>query len=168
MSARLRQDPPITVRLGEERDLAALAARDGGADADSLDRHLALQEAGDYYFLVGLIADELAGYVSLDCRDQTDLRPEMKDMYVFPEYRRQGLGMALTQQLERFAAERGYDEINLGVNPDNPAAIPLYISLDYSATGNHRLAPAATDAQGRPRPREREAIYRKSLKIRRR
>ena len=58
--------------------------------------------------------------------------------------------------------------IFLGVNPDNPAAIPLYISLDYTPTGEHRNAVnlSVIDGEQGPGVDPVEAIYRKSLRLR--
>ena len=30
-------------------------------------------------------------------------------------------------------------QVKLGVDPENPAAIPMYIGLDYTPTGDHRV-----------------------------
>lgn len=149
---------PVTVRAITADDLAgidfAATPNDASFGSDSLRR----AEADDFYFLGGFDGSVLRGYVVLDATDETALRPEMRDLFVFPEYRRAGVGAALTKALEEIAARQGYDEVLLSVDPENPAAIPLYISLEYSPTGDHRQI-------DRPTGQTTEAIYRKSLRL---
>ena len=99
----------------------------------------------------------------LDLRDP-DMLPELRDMYVYPHARRQGVGKALTQYIEKQAQGLGYEEIFLGVDPDNFEAIPLYISLGYEPTGNHRLLESTDDEGDSPTATHHDAIYRKSLR----
>lgn len=166
MSQQRAKQPVIDVRLATAEDLPVLQEREH-LDAGLARRNLELQQAGDYFYVLGFIDGTFAGSVILDCREETELRPEMKEMLVYPEFRRQGLGIALSRFLERAAASQGFDEIKLAVDPDNPAAIPLYISLDYSPTGHHRTAVhRAVSDDGRETEREqRDAVYRKSLRI---
>ena len=72
---------------------------------------------------------------------------------------------ALTRYLENLARERGFVEIFLRVDPENAAAIPMYIGLDYTPSGDHRLTSyESADATGAVQVSERlEAVYRKSL-----
>lgn len=145
----------IEVRPCTPADLELLSQREPGAGlaADYLER-----VAEGNFFFVAAIGDEVAGYVGLDTAEDNELRPEMRTLYVYPEFRRQGLGKALSRAVEDIAAEQGFDEVNLGVDPENPAAIPMYISLDYTPTGDHRTV----DVDG---AEQHEAIYRKSLTI---
>ena len=158
--------PVVDVRLATDADLPLLAERNH-PDAGSAQENLALQQDSDYFFVLGFIDGEFAGSVVLDCREETELRPEMKSLWVFPEFRRQGLGIALSRFLERAAARQGFDEIRLGVDPDNPAAIPLYISLDYTPTGHHRTALyRRVSADGTETEfTQTDAVYRKSLRL---
>ena len=83
--------------------------------------------------------------------------------------RRQGAARALTRFLERQAIDLGFDEIFLRVDPQNVAAIPMYISLDYTPTGDHKLTTYQyVDGLGNTHSREEmDAIYRKSLRLHR-
>ncbi len=65
--------------------------------------------------------------------------------------------------------ERGFEEVFLGVDPDNYSAIPLYLDLGYSPTGHHRRAEYVWfDERGETHRREQvDAIYRKSLMVQR-
>ncbi len=74
----------------------------------------------------------------------------------------------MTSFMEEKAAGLGFTEIFLGVTPDNPAAIPLYIGLDYTPTGEHRRAVnlEVLELDGGhllSDDEPTEAIYRKSL-----
>jgi ribosomal protein S18 acetylase RimI-like enzyme len=96
------------------------------------------------------------------------LCPELKNLWVYPEARRQGAARALTTFLEEQAATLGFVEVFLRVDPDNEAAIPMYIGLEYTPTGDHALTPYETiDATGESLAYEQlDAIYRKSLLVR--
>lgn len=146
----------IEVRLCTAADLPLLSTREPGATRGP--SYLELADQGDFFFVAAFAPDEVAGYVALDCRPGTELAPEMLTLWVYPEFRRQGLGVLLTKAIEDIAAAHGFDEVKLGVDPDNPAAIPMYIGLDYTPTGDHRTV-TEDGAE------LREAIYRKSLTI---
>lgn len=164
-------EPTVSVRLATDADLEILEAREGEAARGSSREALQRQKDGDFFLVVGLLDEQIAGRVILDCSAENELRPEMKLLWVYPEARRRGLGASMTSFMEDLAASMGFDEIFLGVTPDNPAAIPLYIGLDYTPTGEHRSAvnlaviePEAIVPDDEPT----EAIFRKSLRIRRR
>ncbi|WP_232549781.1 GNAT family N-acetyltransferase [Propioniciclava soli] len=160
--------PRLDVRLATADDRAALEANETSKTAGLSAAYLDLQAEGDFYVVVGLVDGQVRGRVILDCRPTTELVPEMKLLWVVPDARRQGLGAALTSYLERLATKLGYNEIFLGVTPDNPAAIPLYISLDYTPTGAHRSAVnlSVIDGENGGTDEPTEAIYRKSLTVR--
>ena len=165
-------DSPTTVvaaRLATRDDLPALEANETEKTRGLSVTYLDEQDKGDFYLVVGTLGGEVAGRVILDCRDDAAvLTPEMKLLWVFPQARRMGLGARLTQHLEELARELGYEEVFLGVTPDNPAAIPLYIGLGYTPTGDHRSAlnMSVIDGEGEGTDDPIEAIYRKSLLMR--
>ncbi|HOA89821.1 MAG TPA: GNAT family N-acetyltransferase [Propioniciclava tarda] len=152
---------PVDVRLCTPDDLALLESREVRPGSNFAQRNLALAGSGDFFFVGAFTPDDVAGYVALDCRADNELRPEMLTLWVYPEYRRQGLGVKLTRFIEGIAAQQGFNSVKLGVDPENPAAIPMYIGLDYTPTGDHRVV---TDEDG---AETREAIFRKSLTINR-
>ena len=160
-------DQPVEVRQCTPADLPLLQAREVRPGSQFAERNLALAEGGDYFFVGAFTSGDVMGYVVLDCREETDLRPEMKNLWVYPEFRRRGLGAALSQYLETLASRHGFDEIQLGVDPENPAAIPMYIGLDYTPTGHHRVATYLTIAEDgtETEVKGHDAIYRKSLRI---
>ncbi|WP_051209331.1 GNAT family N-acetyltransferase [Propionicicella superfundia] len=156
------------VRLCDESDLEALRLREPHSSARFADKHFQLQQEGSYLYAVAFISDELAGTGVLDLRPGP-LVPELKNLWVYPEHRRLGAGRALTEFLEEHAGQRGYEEVFLGVDPDNYSAIPLYLDLGYSPTGHHREAVYVwVDGAGESHNRKQmDAIYRKSLLMQR-
>lgn len=156
---------PITVRLAAQDDLAALHSREAHPEARLALRHFERQQAGDYFFALAEQAGALLGFCALDCDPDNDLCPEIKSLWVYPESRRLGAGRALTRYLENLARERGFVEIFLRVDPENAAAIPMYIGLDYTPSGDHRVTSyESVDDGGVSQVVERlDAVYRKSL-----
>lgn len=63
--------------------------------------------------------------------------PEIQDVFVLPERRRQGIGTQLTDAAEQEARERGWESISLSVSRDgNVAARSLYAKLGYIDAGD--------------------------------
>ena len=155
----------LAVRLCTEADLPALHAREVHPSARVAQRHFDRQQAGDYLYAVVLADDQVLGTCALDCDPAEPLRPELKSLWVYPEARRRGAGRALTRFLEQRAADLGFVVVFLRVDPDNAAAIPMYIGLDYSPTGDHVVTTyESVDDQGAPVSTEQtDAVYRKSL-----
>ncbi|HRL50368.1 MAG TPA: GNAT family N-acetyltransferase [Propioniciclava sp.] len=157
-------------RLATRDDLPSLEANETDKTRGLSATYLDEQERGDFYVVVGLLDGEVVGRVVLDVRDDPSvLAPEMKLLWVVPSARRKGLGAVMTHELEALARSLGYDEIFLGVSADNnPAAIPLYVSLDYTPTGDHRSAInlSVIDADAPIGDDPTEAIFRKSLRVR--
>ncbi|HMQ38256.1 MAG TPA: GNAT family N-acetyltransferase [Micropruina sp.] len=158
---------PILVRLCTTDDLDALGRREPHPNARYAEGHFERQQQGDYFFALAVRGDVQLGTSVLDCREDNLLQPELKSLWVYPESRRQGAARALTRFLEQQAIDLGFDEIFLRVDPQNAAAIPMYISLDYTPTGDHRLTTYEyVDALGNTHSREEmDAIYRKSLRL---
>ena len=158
---------PILVRLCTEDDLPVLGRREPHPKARYAEGHFQRQQEGDYLFAIAVRDHDLLGSSVLDCREDNRLQPELKSLWVYPEFRRHGAARALTRFLEGQALDRGFDEIFLRVDPQNVAAIPMYISLDYTPTGDHRLTTYEyVDGLGNTHSREEmDAIYRKSLRL---
>lgn len=156
---------PIIVRLCTAEDLPQMHAREAHPSARIAQRHFERQQAGDYFYAVAVRDGVVLGTCVLDCRPDGPLCPELKSLWVHPEFRRQGAARALTTFLEERAEELGFVEVFLRVDPDNEAAIPMYIGLDYSPTGDHALTTyESVDADGVQHSVEQtDAVYRKSL-----
>lgn len=56
---------------------------------------------------------------------------EIKRMYVRPEARGRGVGVAILDELERQARERGFKVVRLETGPLQPEAIGLYARAGY-------------------------------------
>lgn len=158
-------EDPITVRLCRAEDLPALHARELHPSARVAQKHFDRQAGGNYFFAVAWRGEEPLGSGVLECDPDRDLCPELKNLWVYPESRRRGAARALTTFLEQQAADLGFVEVFLKVNPENEAAIPMYIGLDYSPTGDHAVTTYEwVDADGVTHDTaQRDAIYRKSL-----
>jgi GNAT superfamily N-acetyltransferase len=157
--------PKIEVRQVVEADLEALRSLEDREDGFVCDRRFREAQGGANYYFIAVNGTEPQGTVVLDVAE-SDMQPELRNMYVYQHARRQGVGRLLDDFVEAFARNLGYEEIFLGVDPDNYRAIPLYISLGYEPTGNHRLQetgivegiPSADD-----KPTYHDAIYRKRI-----
>lgn len=156
---------PITVRLCTIEDLPALHAREPHPAARIAQRHFDRQASGDYFFAVAFRGEAALGSSVLDCDPENQLCPELKNLWVYPDSRRQGAAKALTTFLEQQATRLGFVEVFLRVDPDNEAAIPMYIGLEYTPTGDHAPTSYETvDATGAVQTTEQlDAVYRKSL-----
>lgn len=159
---------PITVRLCTAEDLPALHAREPHPKAKLSQRHFDRQTAGNYFYSIAIRGELPLGTSVLDCDPANRLCPELKSLWVYPDARRQGAARALTTFLEVQANALGFVEVFLRVNPDNEAAIPMYIGLDYTPTGDHAMTNHEwVDEAGAIQVTEQlDAVYRKSLQIR--
>ena len=68
-------------------------------------------------------------------------RCEMKRLYVKPEYRNYGIGMALGKEVIRRAKESGFTEMVLDTAKPLTAAIALYKKLGFKETEAYYLNP---------------------------
>lgn len=155
--------PPATeivVRVVSADDIPALLGHPG-VEPSAAQAHFAKMAKGNYFYVAAFDSSGPLGTAVL--RTSGDLTPELSNMYVFPDARRRGAGRALSTWIEDKAKALGFEEIFLGVDPNNEKAIPLYISLGYSPTGTHRVAEAAEDRKAGAAAQQ-DAIYRKSLR----
>ena len=78
--------------------------------------------------------------------------PEIQDVFVLPERRRQGIGTQLTDAAEQEVRARGWESVSLSVSRDgNVAARSLYAKLGYVATGvNPVRVSGVITLRGRP------------------
>lgn len=159
-------DSKIVVREVTEADLPALRALEDRTEGFVCDRRFHEAASGTNHYIIAVRGDDPQGTVVLD-EAEGDLQPELRNMYVYQHARRQGVGRMLDEYVENFAVKLGYDEIFLGVDPDNYQAIPLYVSLGYEPTGDHRLDEVSVvegETNDEDKPVYHDAIYRKSLK----
>jgi GNAT superfamily N-acetyltransferase len=78
--------------------------------------------------------------------------PEIQDVFVVPERRRQGIAAQLTDAAEQEARTRGWDSISLSVSQDgNLAARQLYAKLGFADAGVEPVRVSASIIlRGRP------------------
>ena len=158
----MSDDSDIEIRLVRSDDLPALRALEDREDDFVCDRRFADAIAGDSSYYIAVRAADPLGTVVLDLTPGP-MQPEMRNMYVYQHARRQGIGRLLDLHVENVARDLGYEEIFLGVDPNNYKAIPLYLSLGYEPTGDHREVHG--DAPGSIHGEVfHDAIYRKRLR----
>jgi len=58
-------------------------------------------------------------------------QPYFSDLVIHPDYRRQGIGMALMTEAEKRASDMGFDELYLGVKSTNKVALDMYSKIGY-------------------------------------
>jgi ribosomal protein S18 acetylase RimI-like enzyme len=89
-------------------------------------------------YLVAWDRDEPVGHAHLAWTGTKLGVPEIQDVYVLPERRRQGVGTELTRAAERLVAARGLRRLSIGTSVDNEGALRLYRRLGY---GDSELPP---------------------------
>jgi ribosomal protein S18 acetylase RimI-like enzyme len=92
---------------------------------------LARLDQGDGFYLVAWDGEEPAGHAHLALTDP----PELQDVEVAGQYRRRGVGSALTAAAEAEALRRGFDRLRVTVSVGNAAAQALYRRLGYADAG---------------------------------
>lgn len=101
-----------------------------------------LQKDGVVTF-VAVEDGEFAGFVKGSARDPPPIFARgtecyVEDVYVRPEFRREGLAGALMDRMESWALERECERMSLDVNAANEAAISLYEDRGYEIR-RHRM-----------------------------
>lgn len=158
----MSDDIEIGIRLVRSDDLPALRTLEERTEGFVCDRRFDDAITAESFYYIAIRADDPLGTVVLDLRPGP-LMPELRNMYVYQHARRQGIGRLLDLHVEKVARDLGYEEIFLGVDPDNYKAIPLYLSLGYEPTGNHRIV-ADEAPEGLPGEVFHDAVYRKRLR----
>lgn len=154
----------IIVRRATADDLDALLAADPRSDLRLPAKRLAEQAEGTGILALAEVNGQVASSGFLDFIDE-ELVPELKNLWVIPSLRRHGVGTALWLWLEDQAREAGHNQVFLAVDPNNSRAIPFFLDLGYSPTGDH-LFTENPDASTVPDPTQvshHYSIYRKSL-----
>lgn len=137
---------PLSIRMCDSVDIPQLYAvcESGGHETDPLYFETALAEQADQkrWVFLAFLGETLAGYAHVNFFPQYApfLRlaiPEIQDVFVHPEFRRQGVGAALIAACESSVRQRGNDTIGIGVGVSGRfgAAQRLYIRLGYLPDG---------------------------------
>ena len=153
----------ISVRRAEQDDLDQLREHQARPELGLVDKHFEAQADGKLIFAVAVDGDTALGTAILDL--DSDLAPELRNMYVYPQARRRGAGRALTDFLEGEARAAGHQAVFLAVDPNNEKAVPLYVSLEYHPTGEHIFVedPEIPQVDDDVQPSKHYAVYKKSL-----
>lgn len=158
----------IIVRTANEEDLPAIRQVLVKTDPRLVDEHFRLQAAGTMFFAVALdeATGDVMGTALLDL--DSEMAPELRNMFVATSARRRGAGRALSEWVEQKAREAGHTAVYLAVDPNNEKAVPLYVSLDYLPTGEHLFVeePEVEQVPDPSRASSHYAIYKKSLTAR--
>jgi GNAT superfamily N-acetyltransferase len=136
------RQPERDARQGRRADLPAPA---GGlidireltsADVIRIGDRLPLARwGGKGTYLVAWDGDEPVAHAHISWSETTLGVPEIQDVFVRTDRRRQGLGTTVTLAAERAAEARGHSRISLGTSIDNKAARRLYAKLGYRDSG---------------------------------
>ena len=130
------------VRPLRTNELARLESELAYGDKDKHAKRLKLVERGLATYLVAETADKFVGHLLIEwfgARDPAIANhikdcPNLKDIYVLPELRSQGLGTKMIETAEAIVIERKYPRVGLGVDKDNVRARELYERIGYRAT----------------------------------
>ena len=132
----------LDIKLAQAADLPALQALGHSVEAGYYERCFAEQDQGKRDILLAFYKGRLAGYAFLNMnpRYQPFRRlniPEIQDLYVSPDVRRQGMGEALVNECERRAREAGHTQIGIavGLHAGFGAAQRIYVRLGYVPDG---------------------------------
>lgn len=137
---------PLTIRVGVADDLPALnqLVKDGHHPIENqyFETAWAEQEQDKRLVFLAFVQGRLAGYVYLNFYPQyapfARLKiPEIQDLYVHPDQRRQGIGAHLILACEAEAAHRQMADIAIGVGITREfgAAQRLYVKMGYVPDG---------------------------------
>jgi RimJ/RimL family protein N-acetyltransferase len=146
----------VDVRVCTEADLEALMAREPNpAKRHHEAERYAAQERGECALLLAWDGDTIVGRVRLrwwskyiEVLDALGEFPEINALDAWPQG--QGVGTQIVDACERIAAERGDEQVGIGVEITNTGARRLYERLGYEPWGDVIDEWAEVDAAGNP------------------
>lgn len=139
--------PVIDVRLAGPGDREVLAGLESvlrsREEPDFVDLLFETIDRGERSLVLGFMNQQAAGYAVVNWKPSYFLFqrlgiPELQDLNVLPEARRNGLGQAIVAYCEHVARQRGGAEMGLGVglNQHYGAAQRLYMRMGYLPDGH--------------------------------
>ena len=106
------------------------------ADTALVDARLPLSRLDNAQtYLVAWDGGDPVGHAHVAWEATTVGVPEVQDVFVLPERRREGIASRLTAAAEDEARARGFDRISLSVSATNSDVRRLYESLGYADAG---------------------------------
>lgn len=127
--------PPVLVRRGQLRDVAALAALDATCRTEAWEQAIyerELQQASRLAWLAEL-NDKLLGFAWVSVVDDF---AELENIVVAPDARRSGLGRLLLESvLSELKTTTSVARLQLEVRASNVAALRLYEALGFTEEG---------------------------------
>jgi GNAT superfamily N-acetyltransferase len=132
-----------------------------GADVDRIGDRLPLSRLYSHQtYLVAWDGDDPVGHAHIAWTPTQLGVPEIQDVYVRPERRREGIASGLTLAAERVAANRGHGRVSLGHSIANDGARRLYEGLGYRDAGLEPQRVAGTIViRGKPLEVDDTLIY---------
>lgn len=134
--------PDLDIKIANTDDLKALQALGQPHEPGYYERCFEEQAAGKRDILIALREGNITGYVFLNWnpRYQPFRRlniPEIQDLYVASDARRQGIGEALVAVCEQRAREKGCTHMGIavGLHAGFGAAQRIYVRLGYVPDG---------------------------------
>ena len=111
------------------------------SELETVDQHLPLNRLDQYVdegstYLIAWDDDRPVGHAHIAWQRTHVGVPEIQDVFVMPECRRQGVATTLTRAAEDEVRRQGWDRVSLSVSAQgNEPAWRLYDSLGYRTTG---------------------------------
>lgn len=137
--------PAITVqiRLLQEGEIGLLERHMAFGPPEKHRERFQMQERGKVLYLVAWIGRLPVGHVLVNWEGTPDEPmassladcPDIEDLFVSPEHRRERIGTRLMDAAEESARTRGYHRVGLGVAVDNHPARTLYEGRGYVDAG---------------------------------
>ena len=132
----------FNIKSATFEDMAALGALECGHEVGYFERCFVEQDAGRRDILVAVAGGQICGYVFVNWRPryQPFRRleiPEIQDLYVAPQARRQGMGEALVAACEQRARDKGCTQMGIavGLHAGFGAAQRIYVRRGYVPDG---------------------------------
>ncbi|MBI1301862.1 MAG: GNAT family N-acetyltransferase [Alphaproteobacteria bacterium] len=114
----------------------------GVVDREYVERSIERHQKGERLIFLAKAEEQYVGYTFLNFHPKYSYFrkqkiPEIQDLNVLQEFRRQGIGRALIEHCEGIAKQEGYEEIGIGVGLDISFgyAQRLYIKMGYIPDG---------------------------------
>lgn len=85
----------------------------------------------DVYFFVATSDGEIVGFVIASCNESLS-KTEIENIFVKPEFRRQGIGAALAKKVVEAAKSEHYQFISVLTPPNDIAAIKAYEKAGFA------------------------------------